>query len=377
MVSLSDEGWLQLVDLFNDAAVGGGDWSEALARLARASGSRCAQLVGFGSDLAPFSLIFGLDDDTASAINALGGNDPTVNPRIATGLRLGVLRTMTDADVVSPRERRHHPFYAELLPRFDLPHICGVMLEQSPARSVGVALLRTGSDGEISEQQRHFFSTLVPHVRSAVRNWLMLGAQAPSIIAGALDAVSMTAFICDRYGAVKALTSMAEELVRGPGGLRLDRGRLTVACRKTSKLLREVIERAAAGAAGSPVATDGDMLSRRVVVEQPGASMLLIDVIPLSHQPHRLAFEPRALVVVRNARQGRRQIPPVVLSSAFGLTRAEIEVALSFTEGNSLDDIARQRDRSLETVRVQMRSIFRKLGVRRQSELVSLLNQLR
>jgi DNA-binding CsgD family transcriptional regulator len=374
---LDDDAWLKLVDAFNAAAVSGSDWQGPLEMLAAATGSRCAQLVGFGSDMTPFNLISGLDDDTVQALTELGGADPRFNPRIETGMRLGALRTMTDADVAAPGERRRHPFYADLLPRFELPHICAMMLEQAPARNVGIALLRTGREGEASDQQRRYFASLGVHLRSAARNWLQLGDQASSIIAGALDAVSMAAFICDRHGSVKALTSQADELVRQSGGLRLDRGRLSVSCRKSSKLMREVIERAATCAQAPSVGAAGDLLARRVVIEQPNASLLLIDVLPLARQAHGFAFDPRVLVIVRNARQGRRQIPPIVLSSAFGLTRAEIEVALSFAEGSSLDDIARQRARSVETVRVQMRSIFRKLGVRRQSELVALLNQLR
>lgn len=58
---------------------------------------------------------------------------------------------------------------------------------------------------------------------------------------------------------------------------------------------------------------------------------------------------------------------------AFGLTQAEVEVVEAVTEGRPLKDVAEARDRSLETVKTQMKSILAKTETHSQSELVRVI----
>lgn len=53
-----------------------------------------------------------------------------------------------------------------------------------------------------------------------------------------------------------------------------------------------------------------------------------------------------------------------------GLSGAEIEIVLSLADGYSPAEIADQRQRSVDTVRTQLRAAREKLGVRRQAELI-------
>ena len=54
----------------------------------------------------------------------------------------------------------------------------------------------------------------------------------------------------------------------------------------------------------------------------------------------------------------------------YGLTRAEARVARRLVSGASLKEIAAQIDVSHHTVRAHLKSILRKTGTHRQSELV-------
>ncbi|MDP1617669.1 helix-turn-helix transcriptional regulator [Phenylobacterium sp.] len=64
------------------------------------------------------------------------------------------------------------------------------------------------------------------------------------------------------------------------------------------------------------------------------------------------------------------------LISSFGLTRAETRLALKLQGGLSLAECGRDLDISVNTARNQLRAIFEKLGLRRQSELARTLAQL-
>lgn len=62
----------------------------------------------------------------------------------------------------------------------------------------------------------------------------------------------------------------------------------------------------------------------------------------------------------------------LVLAQAFGLTSAESAVVRALTEGLSLKEVATDRQRSVDTVRAQLKSIMAKTETRSQAELVRL-----
>jgi len=61
---------------------------------------------------------------------------------------------------------------------------------------------------------------------------------------------------------------------------------------------------------------------------------------------------------------------PFMLAEVFDLTPAEVQVAMAISEGHSLEDIARQRNVAIETIRAQLKTVFSKTQTNRQSDLV-------
>jgi len=86
-------------------------------------------------------------------------------------------------------------------------------------------------------------------------------------------------------------------------------------------------------------------------------------------------FEPRTLVTLKAPRDmhaDRRG----ALAELFELTEAEGDVAVQLAMGLSRKDIAARRQSSPETVATQIKTIFRKAGVRREGEFVSLAKNI-
>ena len=61
------------------------------------------------------------------------------------------------------------------------------------------------------------------------------------------------------------------------------------------------------------------------------------------------------------------------LVSVYGLTPSEAQVAITLANGHNIDEIAKTSNHSAHTIRSQLKSVFRKTGVSRQSELIKLL----
>lgn len=82
----------------------------------------------------------------------------------------------------------------------------------------------------------------------------------------------------------------------------------------------------------------------------------------------------RAQYLVVIGRQIRRKAETsAALQARYGLTGAEASLAALIAEGITLREAADIRQTAYETARTQLKSVFGKLGVRRQSEVVKLL----
>jgi DNA-binding CsgD family transcriptional regulator/GAF domain-containing protein len=368
---LKDEDqWLSLIDSFGAAALDADSWQEALARLAAATGSRAGQLVGFGAAApASFNWIADPEPGWVEELIASGGNDARVNPRMRMGLQVPCLKVITDADVVSKEARRRSSFYAKLLPRLGIPFIGATTLVREREMVVGLAVLRTHRQGELDRGQRAVLESVAPHVRTAVRTQMALEHQGAALLAGAMHALSLSVFVCDRSGAVRSMTAAAEALLdEGPLGLR--QGQLQAGHPVQTRALTEAIDSAAAS-----LQKPGAPLASTVLVGNRAARLLALDVVPLPRRAYNFGFEPRVMVVARTTQENPSRSRQL-LQAAYRLTGAESEIALSLATGQSPEAIAAARGASLATVRVQMRAIYSKLSVRRQGELVALINQL-
>jgi DNA-binding CsgD family transcriptional regulator len=68
-----------------------------------------------------------------------------------------------------------------------------------------------------------------------------------------------------------------------------------------------------------------------------------------------------------------QRISEVVLRARFGLSPAEAQIALAVAGGATVRAVAASRGASVLTVRSQLKAIFRKVGVKSQVQLVSLV----
>lgn len=91
--------------------------------------------------------------------------------------------------------------------------------------------------------------------------------------------------------------------------------------------------------------------------------------VPVTGKPHLALLR---LTPLHHATSGVRQR----LEHLYGLTRAEAELTVLLAQGESLEAIAAARSVALETVRTQLRTIYKKTGTHRQGELVCLAGAL-
>jgi len=120
-------------------------------------------------------------------------------------------------------------------------------------------------------------------------------------------------------------------------------------------------------AARDGIGIEGGRLCARDPLEDARLQHLLAEALRATQ-----AVGAAALVFVKDSER-RPYLEPEALRGLFGLTPAEARIASRLGTGIALSQIAAELGVSLETARTHRKHLFRKTGVRSQSELVVLL----
>lgn len=221
-----------------------------------------------------------------------------------------------------------------------------------------------------SSAQCELISAVVSQVPADAR--AQMAIESAAVLAGAMEALSIPAFVCDGAGTVRALTPTAETLVRADHGLCLKSNRLCADNLDESQAIDDAIAAVAFARtrAGRP-------MNRTIVVAggRIEGPPLVLEVIPLPPREHEHELAPRALVVARGTRVASERRAAVV-QAAYALTAAETQIAIQVGAGETPQAIAVARGVAVGTVRAQIKTICAKFGVSRQAELVARLNDL-
>ena len=108
------------------------------------------------------------------------------------------------------------------------------------------------------------------------------------------------------------------------------------------------------------------MISRR---ERPP---LKVQINPIRNTVTMVPEAICAVAFITDPLQRSRQAPEI-LRERYGLTPAECRVTMLLLDGKAPKEIAGEAGVTIDTVRSQIRSIFGKTGVNRQSDLIRIL----
>ena len=104
--------------------------------------------------------------------------------------------------------------------------------------------------------------------------------------------------------------------------------------------------------------------------------------LPLIVRPHRLdlaadqAPNPACLLLLVIDPEQWPAPPKEILMQAFGLTRAEADVAIGIASGRTLAEVADDRDIKIGTVRAHLKAVFSKTHTHSQADLTGVLTRL-
>jgi DNA-binding CsgD family transcriptional regulator len=186
-----------------------------------------------------------------------------------------------------------------------------------------------------------------------------------SVALQALDRLSAGVIVTDDGGQVVEMNRAAKSIVQFADGL-LVRDRRVCAGRafETAKVARLIANATVESESGTAA---GHMLIGR----RDGAPAYVLTVAPLC-APVMAGDRPLAMIVIVDPE--RHSPSDSELIDLFGFSPAEARLAAALMTGKTLTEIAAEFGLRVPTLRTQLRSILKKVGAKRQSDLVRIFS---
>lgn len=219
------------------------------------------------------------------------------------------------------------------------------------------ALLRTRRSDAFQTSDEPALQALLPHLKRLMRTRERLRSREQRLLAAQRlhDSVADALFLVDRQARVLARNAAADVLIAA-GEAALDRaGVLTVRGQSGATLHRRIRQAADAPGLSAQVSVCGAEGGLRLAVDPAGPG--------------------EACVVVRDVEAHRTRAVSAA-ARLWGLTAAEAAVVGLLLEGVAPADQAERRGVAVSTVRAQIRSIFGKSELSRQSDLLAAVSDL-
>lgn len=300
-----------------------------------------------------------------------GGQESVAFPDLALYRRLGARATPERLHDVYALARKHrHSSSVSADTECLMAH-----LETDGGAIAYVGFVRRAPDGSrIEATRRALLEGLLPHVGRAFAIARRLEpVRAVSVAAmHRFDRYAIAVAIVDEHGALQYCNEAARTLFGASDGLRIDdEGCLGAHDEATATTLMHAI--AAHIASDLP---DGHVARELLRVDRSGGrEPLSVAISPYRsvgsaplHGPHGGL----AVVLIHNPEQPLARLADVI-GNVYELSAQEAQLVEAIATGASIEDIARDADRSIDAVRSQLKRVFRKTGTTRQTELMKLV----
>jgi DNA-binding CsgD family transcriptional regulator len=377
---VTEQSLLALINLIYEAACDPTRWPEFLSAFACAVEGRgtliythnfetmdasTASYGGFPNGVIGFDPAFLSSLEHYNHVNVWAQNETMLEPG----------RPVTGAMLYPERKLPKTEFYHDWLRPQDYFHAIGGIVVRDGPWAMKFSSLRSRRAGDFNSDEMRLYQALLPHLARAAhiqRRFAFLQSLSTSSLA-VLDTVPAAVLLLDASARALHGNAAAEAELRRADPFRL-------ACSGEIRVCgaprAQAAVRTAIGAAVDPTRSVKEGLPMVAQVARRSGEMLSVQALPLprSQRARGGTLIGRRLAACALVVHGvASRIPGIglqLLRHVYGLTPAEVQVAVAMAEGETLKGYAERRRISRNTAASQLKRAFDKTGLRRQSELV-------
>jgi alpha-beta hydrolase superfamily lysophospholipase/DNA-binding CsgD family transcriptional regulator len=352
------------------------------------------RLIGISARLAAaFERLHAPEEMPPEALVTVGGETPTPREasRPAASVVQSTARSTAQSPVPDPLAPASGAWPAELVPRMlnaiDPIDLCYDAVESPDKYADLVAVVsrqlqedRDLRAADLSDPDAFLPASLAPEIRQVLRHWVRSYELHQRFAAREAQSALLQTLL-DRMRIGMALLDQRWQVRESNRAFRRRLAELTAAGspepRDLQVALRALLQTCAPldDRRGGPDRTLplGDRAGGQPLADRDGRNLGL--VLPPGELVEGAAAAGigHALILFAAPRDAPAGGDESILQVLFGLTASEAEVALHVCSGLGPDEIAARRGSAVATVRTQLKSVLRKVGVASQTELVSVL----
>jgi DNA-binding CsgD family transcriptional regulator len=264
-----------------------------------------------------------------------------------------------------PAAVRARSEYFAFMGRYDVGDVIGVRTHGEPAGSRTIlSLQRPMRAHRFGEETKRLLALIAPHLELAKRVQARVAKAIASrdVLSAGLDRLADAAFILDATRTIRFANAAARQQLAVDARLRSGGGRLAMAVSRLDSAFHKAVQSAAAKAVRSQV------LALPAAAGCVAAEVVVSPLLP-AHPLASAWQEPLVLVMITSTRLDGSSIA-ARMRQLYGLTPAEAGLVARLALGRTIEEICILTGIRESTLRTQVKSIFAKVGVARQADLV-------
>lgn len=296
--------------------------------------------------------------------------DPVHNPWISLVRVHPLRRPATVGDLGGQPALERTRMWSEFYRRYDLGDSLGAALERQPEFAHVITMARRTSQPDFDSADRRVFAAILPHIARAwrVKRQLAEWKTTAGTLKFVLDRLDRAIVVTGPEGEIRFANRAADRLLSRGNGIDATRGRLRATRPCDTDALRLLID----GAARTGVGTGQIAVDAVAIRCSDDSPPLAVVAEPLAAaHGDRLGHEasPGAVLFIGESEASSR--PSVDrLRVVYGLTPAEARLTSLVVDGHDIASAALAAAVSENTVKYHLKTIFGKVGVSRQTQLV-------
>lgn len=268
------------------------------------------------------------------------------------------------------------PEHLEWVKKYDVPYTTGCVLYRKGTSVCAMMFQRSYELGEFSVEEEERFSAISQYIAKAinVRIRMLMAAKDDVRLSSVLNAIKLPVAATNEFGEVIAQNRLMTDLLASQNYLSKDEhSRLVLKNADANRLLNYSVIQSVSKAKSNEVGYVTDIIECNA---EKGSAPFYIGTSELIERSDDNGEVFAGSMIYVASSKFVKPVDEDQLISLFGLTPAEARSCSLFSANLSLKEIARQEDKSVNTVREQIQNAYVKTGVRNQIELINLLASL-
>ena len=361
-----------LIGALYDTAAGGEGWSKTLSRFCRGFKACAAGLLTHDFSVDQGAVRYGSNISRGfreAYTRKFSAKNPWLRPVID-----GQEQTVTTGEELLPASQLiETEFYRDYLQPQNLYHgLCGVITRRQDEVSF-INLFRSPQMAPFDDGDKAALYRLLPHLSRALKlhDELRRDRQESNNFRELLALLPIPYLLVDRHRRLRFQNLAAERVLERADGLISRNGHLVTGSRQNNRELDDAI--ASMTNAHTELRNGCEYL---VIARRQNDLPLICLLFPAggSEDGDENPSDRLAAILVKD-HQGKRLDPIKAFVSTFQLTSAEGRLVAILNEGHGLFEAADLLGVTKNTARTHMRHIYSKVGMNRQTDLVSLLEK--